>query len=297
MSSPRSGLIDLAEYFDSWADRLNDEAHAQKIFMNSDDRGENKEIILQGFLEGHLPKRCDIFRGGYIFDSFGNKSSQIDLIVTSEFTLQFKQTIAKSETKSFNCVEGSIAAISVKSTLDKKQLCEAIDNLASLPTAKYYLQLDPHDQMTYEVITQTPFKVIFAYKGVNVKALLRDLKIHLKNNKIPIDRAPDLIIVNKRCYISKKQNGHFSRNIGDYSAGGSYLATHGSKHIGGLALVSLVSAIQRLSNLGSLVMLNFYEYQRRIEISVANNDLKREQKDAKEFFADADAGNDSDTKK
>ncbi|WP_415282937.1 DUF6602 domain-containing protein [Candidatus Nitrososphaera sp. FF02] len=284
MSGYKPGLVEIAQYFAGRANRLDDEAKLQKIFDNPADRGDAKEVILQGFLEDHLPKRCAIIRGGFIFDSFGNKSGQVDLLVTSEFTLQFNQTVGKRETKSFNCVEGTIAAISVNSKLDKENLCKAIDNLATLPRAKEYF-MNPYDQMTDELVKQTPFKIIFAYSGVDLTAFMRYLKEHIKTRKLSIEQAPDLIIVNNQYYVAKKQEGHFSRTIGDTSATGSYLYAWGTNYIGGLALLLMVSTIQRLSNLGSLVMLNFLNYQEQIRLSVIN-DFKAELLDAKELFAD-----------
>jgi hypothetical protein len=119
-----------------------------------------------------------------------------------------------------------------------------------------------------------------------MKALMKDMQMYLKEKKIPVENAPDLIIVNNAYFVAKKQSGHFSRGIGDYSEIGSYVTATGSKNIGGLGLLAFVSAVQRISNLGSLVMLNFFNYEQRINLAVANNDLKKELIRKSEFFGD-----------
>jgi hypothetical protein len=83
-----SGLI---TYFQDYADELQLAAHRAGIMDNKTDVGMQREDILGGFLRRQLLKRCAIINGGYIFDLSENKSKQIDLIVTNDLTLQFKE--------------------------------------------------------------------------------------------------------------------------------------------------------------------------------------------------------------
>jgi hypothetical protein len=122
MSYNVNNQLELVNYFANRANILEDQAKSAKIYDNPVDKGDVREGIVLGFLQDHLPKRCEIIRGGYVFDQFGNRSKQIDLIVTSDSTLQFKQRYSTHEIKSFNTTEGTLAAISVKSTLDKEEL-------------------------------------------------------------------------------------------------------------------------------------------------------------------------------
>ncbi len=121
-------LLDIVDYFASKADSLEAEALSAKIFDNPVDKGDVRESILLEFLDDHLPKRCGAIRGGFVFNQFGNRSKQIDLIVTTDSNIQFKRTYGKHETKSFTSIEGVLAAISIKSTLDKKEFFDALDN-------------------------------------------------------------------------------------------------------------------------------------------------------------------------
>jgi hypothetical protein len=126
----------LLEYFQSQADSLDAKAAASSIFENRPDIGTEREEILLEFIAEHLSTRCRIRKGGYIFDSSGKESKQIDLIITNDLTLQFTKSLVNAFQKSFNCIEGCYCAISVKSMLDKRALYDSIGNLASIPNSK-----------------------------------------------------------------------------------------------------------------------------------------------------------------
>jgi hypothetical protein len=255
--------LSFLEYFSHKALGIDHQAEEMKIYDNTVDKGEEREKILLTFLKEHLPKRCEIMRGGYIFDHIGNRSNQIDLIVTSEFTLQF-QKLGATESKSFNCTEGTIAVASVKSFLNKKELFDALDNLASLPTTRLFVPNTAHDDLFRDVVMKTPFKVIFAFKGISTKAILEDLKQYFKEKQPSEASMPDLIIVNNSCAISKIGIDGFRNQAGDFLPFGSYFANCESKHIGGYALMKLIFNIQEVSNLSSMAMIHFNRYEQSV---------------------------------
>jgi hypothetical protein len=115
-------FFELLEYFQNSADSLGVEANKMGIFSNTSDVGDSRENMLFTFINNHIPIRCRVIKGGFVFDSNGDKSRQVDLIVTSDSTFQFKQSENNTKEKSFNCVEGCLAVISVKSYLNKKEL-------------------------------------------------------------------------------------------------------------------------------------------------------------------------------
>lgn len=154
---------------------MSNKAEATRIFDNRVDSGTKREDILFDFLDRHLPERCNVIKGGSIFDSEGGHSRQIDLIVTNDLTLQFKEFNDRLE-KSFNCIEGCYAAISVKSTLDKKELLDSIDNLASIPTVRS-IRLSPMFKDGDNFLKQVPLRVIFSYKGIDKKSVLHTHRI------------------------------------------------------------------------------------------------------------------------
>ena len=114
-------FVELADYFQSQADKMEVAMNSANIYDNSVDKGTMREDLFFDFLKTHVPFRCNVTKGGFVFDSLGNKSKQIDIIITNDQTLQFKET-SEDKTRQFNCVEGCYAVISVKSHLGKKRV-------------------------------------------------------------------------------------------------------------------------------------------------------------------------------
>jgi hypothetical protein len=260
-------LLEIVSYFANKADKLEVEALGSKFFDNPGDRGNDREDILRGFLGDHLPKRCEVIKGGYVFNEFGNRSKQIDLIVTNDNTIRFDQTHGKHTGKSFNTVEGTLAAISVKSTLDKREFEDAIENLASIPTSRSFAPINKeYFDVIKEMLYKIPYKVIFAFKGQNVDATVKHLEEYIHDKK-PDDRVmPDVIIVNKSYYIYKiSLDGEGAPGGKGKLRQGSYRAVAHAEHIGGIALMRLVSEIQMVSNFSSLAIEHFNMYELTIQ--------------------------------
>jgi hypothetical protein len=126
----------LIEYYNDKANTIQSQAREASIHDNKSDIGTLREDYLFDFLETHIPTRCNVIKGGFVFDSTGSKSSQIDLMVCNDQTFQFKKSGYDNKTKSFKCVEGCYAVISVKSYLTKLSLIDSLQNLASVSTTK-----------------------------------------------------------------------------------------------------------------------------------------------------------------
>jgi hypothetical protein len=114
-------------YFQGWADRLSAQRDTHSIFPNKGDAGTARVDALASFVRSHLPLRCRISKGGFIFDYLGRESKQLDLIVTNDLSLQFED---RDSGKSFSIVEGAYCALSVKTYLNKNELYDALQNLA-----------------------------------------------------------------------------------------------------------------------------------------------------------------------
>jgi hypothetical protein len=105
----------LVSYFQSYADQLQLKAERAGIFQNNPDTGDRRENILIDFLDLHLPDRCAVSKGGHIIDSRNNESKQVDIVITNDLSLQFKEYRKNELEKVFNCIEGCYCVISVKS--------------------------------------------------------------------------------------------------------------------------------------------------------------------------------------
>lgn len=229
-----------------------------------------REDTLLDFLNRHTPKRCASIKGGFIFDHLGNRSKQIDIIITSDSTLQFRSTLSNTYGKSFNCIEGCYAAISVKTKLTKNALVDCLDNLSSIPLLTN-IKPSPLVDNFDKFIKQVPLKVIFAFDGDSVDNIKTHMEEYLNNSNPSPEKLPDFIIVNKKYYVWKVgpdgQKDLLNQIAFDY---GNYVFEHNYAGVGALALLHLLAHIQKISNLSIVSMINFNEYVDGAEIYLKN---------------------------
>jgi hypothetical protein len=126
----------IISHFQTESETIASLARGKIIYANDSDKGTSREDILLDFIDRHLPNRFKIIKGGLIFDSRGNESNQIDLIITNDLTLQFSEFAGHRFGKSFNCLEGCIAVISVKSRLDKDGIIDSLKKYKFNPIAR-----------------------------------------------------------------------------------------------------------------------------------------------------------------
>jgi hypothetical protein len=67
------------------------------------------------FLRQHLPTSCHVTLGGFLFDSEGRESKQIDIIVVDDMAPQFNFHNRDGQGKAFAGVDGCVA---VAETMD-----------------------------------------------------------------------------------------------------------------------------------------------------------------------------------
>src|SRR5262245_8542419 len=123
----------LREYYLKVGEVLRGDADAASIFPNPTDVGTSRERIYADFLRQHAPSKCNVFFGGFLFDFSGNESKQMDVIVTTDTAPRFDFQNRDDGGKSFSPVEGTLGAVSIKSYLDKAQLFDALEGVASIP--------------------------------------------------------------------------------------------------------------------------------------------------------------------
>jgi hypothetical protein len=172
------------DYFEHISDSLNSDTGASSIFPNSTDSGGSREDLIRDFLISHLPKKSEVFKGGFLFDMNGNESKQIDLLVANDITLQFKKFVnPQTSGKSFNYIGGCLAAFSIKSNLDKKELEDSLLNIASIPMFPYTrADFNPLVNISDGIEMRMPLKVIFAFKGLSISTILKHIDAFYKVN-------------------------------------------------------------------------------------------------------------------
>lgn len=251
----------LRDYFEQLSLRLSAERGTSSIFPNRSDAGTSREDVLKQFLEEHIPSCCSVVKGGFIFNLDGAESKQIDLIVLNDLAVRFEH-----HSCAFSCIEGTIAAISVKTSLDGNQLDDALLNIASIPKMP-----DGAGNLINPLIKgresfqDYPMKIIFAFDGPEMVNVTERLKIFFAAHpEIPSNRKPDLIIVNRKYVITHIGPNPRMQRDGKEISPGSFHGALGT-NVGGYALVNMLQLVQRAAFVGTHVIANFHEYHNKID--------------------------------
>lgn len=120
----------LINWFDRQETVLAEEAKLAGLLSHNTTIGQAREFLISRFLKSILPPAIH-FGTGKIIDSSGNYSKQIDIIIYDP-----RFPILEIAGGGLYLVEGVIAAIEVKSTINSEQLTLALDNCKSVLSLK-----------------------------------------------------------------------------------------------------------------------------------------------------------------
>jgi hypothetical protein len=229
-------FIRLRGYWENVGKALRGESDAASIFPNATDVGTARERLYVEFLKAHVPAFCTVNLGGFAFGRDGSESKQIDVLVASGSAPRFDFLNRDGKGKSFASVDGLIAAVSLKSSLDGKEITDAVHNLASLPPvqdlgSRYHPLAPPLKD--YEA---WPLKVIYAPKGVAVETATEHLLAATAD--IPTTRWPDLIHVCGQYVIVKLGSEGGRTNDGVELAPNTFFSQITHQDVWGLGLVA-----------------------------------------------------------
>jgi hypothetical protein len=218
----------LRNYFLKVAEVLRGEAEVVSIFPNASDVGTSRELIYADFLRHHAPSKCNVFLGGFLFHIDGTESKQLDVIVTTDTAPRYNFHNRDGSGKSFSPVEGTIGVASIKSTLDKAQLYDALAGIASIPPTEQLgtrippiLQLKNYDDW--------PYKIIYASNGLSAETILSHINAYyVSNPAVPISRRPNVIHVAGKYVIFRADH---NMSIYDHATKGTMPLEPGSFHI------------------------------------------------------------------
>lgn len=190
----------LKHYYSDLSAAMKGESDVARILANPSDLGGRREMLYGDFLRNHLPNRCSVVYGGFLFGQEGDESNQLDIIVTSEVSPSF-QLSTDDGSKGFSCIDGTVGVVSIKSNLTKTKLFESLDEFASLPEKQPI-----HDRMMVPGLKvqhydEFPLKVIFALKGPSQKSFQKNLNEYYDNHKVPLDKQPNVIHVLDQYWI------------------------------------------------------------------------------------------------
>ncbi|NKE72808.1 DUF6602 domain-containing protein [Candidatus Manganitrophus noduliformans] len=189
----------IQNYFNGVADKFESASLIASTAHHQPDIGSNREVIIRDFLQRHLPRRLSACLGGQVISHDGRESRQIDVVVVNDIGIRFDEN-----DKTFVTVESVAGAITVKSTLNRDTLINALQNLASIP--------DPSQAaLGFKVLTGNAFEAfldrhpsfyVFAYDGMSGERCLMEVQeFYRVHPEIPLRRYPKGIVVNKRYMI------------------------------------------------------------------------------------------------
>ncbi|MDR3504569.1 MAG: hypothetical protein P4L79_18535 [Legionella sp.] len=204
----------LRSYYIKVAEVLRGEADAASVFANTTDIGMSRESVYAEFLKQHAPSKCNVFFGGFLFDEDGVESKQLDIIITTDTTPRYNFNNTAGSGKSFSPVEGTLGVVSVKSTLNKTELYDSFEGIASIPPTKsLFGRLSP--TYTIKNYEDWPAKIIYASKGITPNTLLDHLnEYYTTNSAIPLGRRPNYIHVSGSCFIARIKEGSYITKVG-----------------------------------------------------------------------------------
>ena len=256
----------LKYHYAAIAKELSSQASQAGLLTNPTGVGTEREEVYQTFLERHVPKSCDVFLGGYVFDLDGNSSTQIDVIVTSGNTPRFRMS---SGNRYIAPLEGTVAAAEIKSRLDKNTLLEALRGCASIPPMPDQKGImPPFLKIGEDNWEDTPYKIIFAYDGIDANTICDYITgFYDQHQHIPLVRRPNLIHVLGKYMIIRTTSGvtvlnsdgqpdTTQPNMGQY-----YPFFTGSDVS---ALVWTLNEIQNKAFLGNILLFKYGEWHNRI---------------------------------
>lgn len=266
-------FADLNDHFRLVADELRDKARQAHLLSNTSNVGTEREEVYRTFLERHLPKSCDVFLGGYVFDQNGNRSKQIDVIATSGNVLRFQM----SSNRYISPLEGTIAVAEIKSHLNKEKIQESLDVCASVPEMPSPEGIvAPYLRVKDEMWQDTPFSMVFAYNGVNAPIALSHINdYYVENPHIPLHRRPNIVHVLDK-YLIMRTTGAVTVHNRDGSvdenqpAIGEYRVFDVNPDVAALAWT--IMDLQSKATINANLLFRFGDWFNSIVLGNLNND-------------------------
>ena len=199
----------ITKYLDSLSKVMAGQADLASVTGHPSDTGTNREDLLKSFVNNHTPNKMEAILGGKIIGLGQNPSKQIDCMVCSDLAPRFKE-----QTRSIAIVEAVGVAISVKSSLNKDEIIDSIENLASIP------------QISPDVLSETssirrglatkvfpeiaPVNICFAYAGLQPETIMKHMIDYYNSDigkRIPANRRIRSVVVNGKYSIKMDPEG------------------------------------------------------------------------------------------
>jgi hypothetical protein len=242
----------LRAYYMEVARVLRGQADSASIFPNPTDKGMSREEVYATFLKQHVPSKCNVVYGGFLFHQDGRESRQVDIIVTCDSAPQFNLFH-----KTFAPVEGTLCAVSVKSNLTGTELDDALDGFASIPPTQP-LGRRANPLLPIADYDDWPVKVLYASKGSSPSTLHKRLTdFYALNPEIPYSRRPNFIHIAGSCLLARVvRDFKVIGPEGAEMAEGNYFRVEGPQMDAG-AIAWVLYEIQKLASISTHIYFRY----------------------------------------
>ncbi|OGR89702.1 MAG: hypothetical protein A2992_06270 [Elusimicrobia bacterium RIFCSPLOWO2_01_FULL_59_12] len=168
--------VDLQDVFRHSSKRLLEEYEITRIALSHRGlKGTVREEALSKFLCTHFPPQFQCTTGEII--STTAKSRQVDLIISHATRMP---TLYRSGNIQVVPIEGVLAAVEVKTTLNEGELSKALANIQSVKTLSktaFFEKEDPHHSFNKNLPKLQPIPgFVFAYESISLKRISDALK-------------------------------------------------------------------------------------------------------------------------
>jgi len=195
----------LLEFLNNSTDLLLLHNEHMKIIKDPGNLGSAREGLIKNFLSNNLPPAIN-YDSGEVFDCEGNRSNQMDIILTSVLSPRLNMAAGVV----LFPVDTILSVIEVKSKLTSTgSLIKALKNCESikkLETINYKVNLRISN--TNLEMNKVPY-ILFAYDGCKYPTLLNSLYSHYNGNTSRLVFAPDIIFILSEGYCLVKTPSYF----------------------------------------------------------------------------------------
>jgi hypothetical protein len=219
----------LSQIFSQVAKRMRaDFEESRSAVAHRGSAGSIREDVFSRFLQAYLPQDVRVAGSGEVVSSDGNRSKQIDVLITDNRTPPLYA--GGAERHAVVPTEAVYGVVEVKTNLTKATLLEACENIRSAKRLeKLAFGSDVFGRQTTRygrTWTYTPtLGVIFAFESASLEHLGRTL--HDWCADVPHEERPDSVWVLDKGGLSWSSPNE-PHNLEGYSSPGSYLRAIGA---------------------------------------------------------------------
>jgi hypothetical protein len=192
----------LEGYYPNLTEKMFAEMSVSASIEHAGEQGRNNEKILMDYLKAHLPTRYSVTTGKVV-SADGDQSAQTDIIIVDRLN---SPALVTTHGWDLVPVEATVGVISVKTTLNRSEMQNAVDQIASVRrlTARPVKYVNGQKQAVARSQVLRPRGMIFAYKSDWKEATSAESAFQELIGPVPDDFRPNGVCILDQCCIMRK---------------------------------------------------------------------------------------------